>query len=505
LKAIIFSHEKGGSYVMDSEGFFDFVKGHTKQAIGTEIEIADIASHPPITLMRIMSYAACFVAVISLSIFAYLWNTVNYSVYVDINPSIEMRFNAVNKLKTTLPVNEDGTKLLSGLKLNGSAEDAVPALILAADEKGYLSITDSETAVLVTVVVRRGGSPNALISSIMTALDNHNMHGFVSVEGCTKEYCDRAEGLGVSPGKLKMAEELVLASDMPLSLEEALEMSVNALFVAACEAGANIEPGATLAPAPGGSNNSAGKEDNGPAGPGADHGNKTADDTQTGANADSANDPENPGQDGANTDPGETDPGDPGDPGSPDSPGIGPGSNPGYAGQPDPAADPGSQPESAIQPGPDPALDDSPGNAGQPDPGPGPGPGLDDIIWITDLVTPNSGTEPKPDADPGKDEPTKPGTGTGNNSGSGNKDKNDQKEQEKPTEGYVDPICDKDGYWWSYNAADDVTSYTYNPGTALGHKYIKDSVFWEDGVGWYGTCSVCGKTVLISTDPNYTP
>jgi len=491
LKAIIFSHEKGGSYVMDSEGFFDFVKGYTKQPIGTEIEIADTASHPPITIMRIMSYAACFIVVISLSIFAYLWNTVNYSVYVDINPSVEMRFNAVNRLKTTLPVNEDGTQLLDGLKLRGSAENTVPALILAVDEKGYLNITDGETAVLITVVVRRGGSPDALISSIMTALDKHNMLGFVSIESCTNEFSDRAESLGVSPGKLKMAEALILASDMPLSLEEALQLSVDALFMAASEAGAAAGPDGTPAPTPGDGNNSANTGDNNPASPGADQGSNPTVDIQADPSIDPGTDFENPIQNNTNTDPGGIVPGSPG----PGNSGVVPGS-PGNAGQAAPTTNPGSQPENASQASPTTTPDDSrPGNTSQPDPDPG----SDDSLWITDLVKPDTGADPKPDTDPGKDEPKNPNTGPGNNNG--NNDKNEPKEPEKPTEGYVEPICDKDGYWWSYNAADDVTSYTYNPGTALGHSY--GSIFWEDGLGWYGTCSRCGKTVFISSDPNY--
>ena len=214
LKAIIFSHERGGSYVMDSEGGFDFVKGYTAHPVGAEIEIS---LKPPISLMRVASLAACFVLVISLSIFAYLWNTVNYSVYMDINPSIEMQFNGLNRLKTTIPINEDGKQLLDDLKLSGSAADTVPAVITAADEKGYLNVVGDETAVLITVVVRNGSSPDKYIESIRTALANNNMLSFTSVEGSSTENSERAASLGVSPGMLRLAEALILESGEPLS------------------------------------------------------------------------------------------------------------------------------------------------------------------------------------------------------------------------------------------------------------------------------------------------
>ena len=39
MKAIIMSHENGGSYCIDNTGSFHFVKGYQDKAIGTEITI----------------------------------------------------------------------------------------------------------------------------------------------------------------------------------------------------------------------------------------------------------------------------------------------------------------------------------------------------------------------------------------------------------------------------------------------------------------------------------
>ena len=39
MKAIIMSHENGGSYCIDSTGSFHFVEGHQDKEIGTEITI----------------------------------------------------------------------------------------------------------------------------------------------------------------------------------------------------------------------------------------------------------------------------------------------------------------------------------------------------------------------------------------------------------------------------------------------------------------------------------
>jgi len=506
LKALIFSHENSGSYVMDCEGFFDYVKGFTKQPMGAEIEIADIPLRPPVTIMRVMSYAACFIVVISLSIFAYLWNTVNYFVYVDINPSVKMQFNGVNKLKTTLPTNEDVSQLLDGLKLSGSAAETVPALILAAGEKGYLNLEDRETAVLITVVARRGGSPDAFVSAIKAALDNHNMLGFISINGCSEDYDDRAASLGVSPGKLKMAEELMLASDRPLSLQEALKMPVKALFIAAREAETGIKPdeAAPVDSYNGNNNPNPNAGENNAANPGATRGNNPAVDKQAAPGANQGDDPGSSGQANTGAAPGGAGAVSPGQV----SPGAGLGAISSVSAGPDSPVIGGS-PDSAGQISPNPAPDNKPGSPADPSNS------QDDSVWIADPINSSTGNNDKPgaapDTGPGNDNQKNPNTGPGSNTGSG-KGNNSQdnppgnpepKEPEKPTEGYVEPGCDKDGYWWFYNAAEDETSYTYNPGTALGHDYNRESIAWEEGLGWSGTCLRCGKTVFISADPNY--
>jgi len=100
MKAIIFSHDRGGSVVMDCEGCFYFVKGYTSHPIGTELEIETEIVTETITgaktraqtktqsnfinirnlknLKRIAVVAACFLAVLSLSYFGLVMDNMNY-------------------------------------------------------------------------------------------------------------------------------------------------------------------------------------------------------------------------------------------------------------------------------------------------------------------------------------------------------------------------------------------------------------------------------------------
>jgi len=77
MKAIIFSHDRGGSYVMDREGCFHFVKGYTSHPIGAEIELKLQAVPNLKKIRRIAAFAACFLVVLSLGYFTLMWNFIS--------------------------------------------------------------------------------------------------------------------------------------------------------------------------------------------------------------------------------------------------------------------------------------------------------------------------------------------------------------------------------------------------------------------------------------------
>ena len=63
MKAIILSHENGGSYCIDSTGSFHFVKGYENMEIGTEI---CIKVKKPVLIRRFL--IACFCIIIAFAI-----------------------------------------------------------------------------------------------------------------------------------------------------------------------------------------------------------------------------------------------------------------------------------------------------------------------------------------------------------------------------------------------------------------------------------------------------
>ena len=298
MKAIIFSHENDGSYVMDQDGCFRFVRGYASQPVGTEIELK---TQSPVTFMRVASAAACFILVVSISIFAWLWNATSYYIYIDINPSVELRINGVGRIRSASPLNDDGEALLSGLNLRGTAEDAVVSLIEAAKQKNILSATDGVTDVLITVIATGSRSADAQITTIETALEENGMRGYTAVEAGSAELRERAGILGVSPGRLRLAEAMLQGSGQHMSLEELLNIPINELFTA-INTVANIDiplsqgdnTGSGSEEPPNGSDDPAGSETPGGGRIGSDNSNSNIDggDPQTDDPAQTTGDPQ---------------------------------------------------------------------------------------------------------------------------------------------------------------------------------------------------------------------
>ena len=230
MRAIIFSHEDGGSVVMDRDGFFRRVTGYSAHPVGTEIELK-APSLVYLNLKRITAAAACFILLLAGVYCTFLWNTVDYYVYVDINPSVELSLNGFGKLRDPAPLDEDAERLCEDFAPVKEMDDAVIALIDAAARKGYFSGEDG-ASVLITVVSKNNKSPEVYLKALNLALAEHGMTGFAILDSCSMEFRIQAAEMGTSPGKLRLALTLIEKYDSKLTLEELLGMSVKELLAA---------------------------------------------------------------------------------------------------------------------------------------------------------------------------------------------------------------------------------------------------------------------------------
>ncbi len=225
MRGLLISHENGISYVMDNKGCFHRVKGISHKPVGSEVEF-----NTPITLNRkIALIAATFLIFTFSGLYAYLFRIDAYYLAVDINPSFELAFNNMDRVKSVRAVNEDGEKFLAGVRIKGSAQEALKTIVAAAVSQGYgLSPADQEASIQLTVIAQ-----NEKTTSLAAAKINEVLHSMaelpaVDVDISDLKLRDEAQAKGVSPGKLKRAEELYRV-DQSKSLEELLVMPMSEL------------------------------------------------------------------------------------------------------------------------------------------------------------------------------------------------------------------------------------------------------------------------------------
>jgi len=229
MKAIIISHEDGGSYVMDKAGSFRFVRGYDELPIGAEIELEKpraVVYYPKFAAAA----AACLVIVIG--IFAWMWTSESYYIYIDANPSARLAFNRFNRLLNASPLNEDAEEILGNLNLRGSPEEVVIALIRTAVYNRELDALQYPPAVLISFVPSQGRSAEIHKRSIADALESNGMRDIDIVKLCGYDYHETARELGVSPGRLRLANQC-LADDETACLQDLLDLPLRDLMATA--------------------------------------------------------------------------------------------------------------------------------------------------------------------------------------------------------------------------------------------------------------------------------
>ncbi len=179
--------------------------------------------------------AACLLLAVGLVGFGHYRNHVMVAstVDIDVNPSIEIAVNRLDRVLAVKAVNEDAAALLSNLDLKGTDLDAaINAIIGAMAEEGYFEGEDGE--ILVTVRHRDAEKAKSLrallVSDIDAALKENDaaaaiLNQTVTDETPSEEAKALAEKQGVSVGKAVFVLNLA-DKDEELAPEELAKKSL---------------------------------------------------------------------------------------------------------------------------------------------------------------------------------------------------------------------------------------------------------------------------------------
>ena len=162
------------------------------------------------------------------------WNryrALNYTVEMDVNPSIELRVNNVERVISAEALNKDAEIILEDMKLKGVDVDvATNALIGSMVKNGYLS--EVSNSILLTVEsddpAKSAEVTNRLTNEINASLGNLGGSVIAQQVVADNDLQNMAGDYGISEGKAALIRNIL--NELPmLKAEDLAEMSINDL------------------------------------------------------------------------------------------------------------------------------------------------------------------------------------------------------------------------------------------------------------------------------------
>ena len=202
-------------------------------------------------LSRILSIAAVFVLLIA-GVFLYKNFTGSDAaalVSIDVNPSIELEVDADERIIIARALNDDGKKVLSGMKLEGTdLNTGVNAIVGPMLKNGY--IDELRNSVLVSVSgdgsIDTAALEAKLMQEVSSALDGAGAVVAQNLDDIDDDTRKLAERYGISVGKAAFIEKIIELNPT-LKVEELAPLSINELCLLANgkEIGGTLYSGST--------------------------------------------------------------------------------------------------------------------------------------------------------------------------------------------------------------------------------------------------------------------
>lgn len=202
-------------------------------------------------LSRILSIAAVFVLLIA-GVFLYKNFTGSDAaalVSIDVNPSIELEVDADERIISARALNDDGKKVLSGMKLEGTdLNTGVNAIVGSMLKNGY--IDELRNSVLVSVSgdgsIDTAALEAKLMQEVSSALDGAGAVVAQNLDDIDDDTRRLAERYGISVGKAAFIEKIIELNPT-LKVEELASLSINELCLLANgkEIGGTLYSGST--------------------------------------------------------------------------------------------------------------------------------------------------------------------------------------------------------------------------------------------------------------------
>ena len=174
-------------------------------------------------------------------------HTVDATVSLDVNPSVEIKINQKERILDVIPLNEDGRTIVGDMDFSGSSLDvAVNAIIGSMLQNGYLN--ELANSVLISVdnndPVRGMALQERLTDEVNKLLQTDSFRGAVLSQTVVKsdELQQMAEQYGITLGKAQLIQE-ILGKNSLHTFDELAPLSINELNILLGKEGAETHVG----------------------------------------------------------------------------------------------------------------------------------------------------------------------------------------------------------------------------------------------------------------------
>lgn len=212
--------EKNEKYVigLNEHGEYEKIKYDNLCEIGDEIQYSGDMIYKGFDLYhftynsKLSSIAAIFIFFITISALTSLYFYPMCYANVDINPSFELSTNIFDRIVNVRPLNEDGEKIASEIKIkNQSLESGILDIVNKAKEYKYLSKSESNQ-ILISYSGFDEKKLNEIDRNVKLVLGEYysqeSINIDVSYEVFTKKEFYEAKKKNVSPGKYKIIKQI---------------------------------------------------------------------------------------------------------------------------------------------------------------------------------------------------------------------------------------------------------------------------------------------------------
>lgn len=219
MKAVVVEIRGTHAAVLSDEGCVVRVR-NKNYAIGQAVELKSTFGRPSKAAALTATAAALALA---FGVTAWAYCTPYSYVSLDVNPSIEYSVNRFSRVLSAKAVDEDGVKILKGLKLeNKTIGEAVERTVEQIGRAGYFQADDPDGIVIATSCENKQSAKKLatdLQDKAERAVDDTAAPVEVESVSVAYERVAEAKTLGTTPGKLNLVQKLQADAKDPDSID----------------------------------------------------------------------------------------------------------------------------------------------------------------------------------------------------------------------------------------------------------------------------------------------